>query len=79
MDYSVFNPFNDQKYFHDPCKIDNYDDPSNFQGCWLAEKTVSLPDLKTERQDVKNMWYDWVGEFVSNYSSKFLRARAMRF
>lgn len=71
MDYSVFNPFNDKKYFHDPCEINNYNDPSNFQGCWLAEKTVSLPDLNTQRQDVKDMWYDWVGELVANYSSKF--------
>lgn len=42
------------------------------QNCWLGDNTVSLPDLKTERQDVQKMWQDWVGSLVSNYSSKFI-------
>jgi alpha-amylase len=38
--------------------------------CWEGDTIVSLPDLDTESTDVQNMWYSWIPELVSNYSSK---------
>lgn len=38
----------------------------------MGDNKVSLPDLDTTKDDVKNIWYDWVEELVANYSSKFL-------
>ncbi|KAL3475633.1 family 13 alpha amylase in complex with acarbose [Aspergillus californicus] len=73
VDYSVFNPFNDEKYFHSPCAIQNYDDQTQVEECWLGDNTVSLPDLDTTRTDVQDLWYDWVGSLVSNYSIDGLR------
>lgn len=70
MDYSVFNPFNSQDYFHSFCLIENYDNQTQVEDCWLGDNSVSLPDLDTTKTDVQNMWYDWVGELVANYSSK---------
>lgn len=40
------------------------------EDCWLGDTTVSLPDLNTESESVQNIWYNWVGSLVSNYSSK---------
>jgi alpha-amylase len=70
VDYSVFNPFNSQDYFHSFCLIENYDNQTQVEDCWLGDNSVSLPDLDTTKTDVQNKWYDWVGELVANYSSK---------
>lgn len=70
MDYTKFNPFNDAKYFHSYCPITDYNDDTMSQNCWLGDNKVSLPDLNTESKEVQNIWYDWVGSLVSNYSSK---------
>ncbi|KAB8239457.1 alpha-amylase [Aspergillus alliaceus] len=73
VDYSVFKPFNSEDYFHPFCLIQNYNDQTQAENCWLGDNTVSLPDLDTTRQDVKNEWYEWVGALVSNYSIDGLR------
>ncbi|KAI9931269.1 hypothetical protein ASPWEDRAFT_34175 [Aspergillus wentii DTO 134E9] len=73
VDYSVFNPFNSQEYFHSPCSIDNYDDQEQVENCWLGDNTVSLPDLNTTNPKVQDIWYNWVGDLVSNYSIDGLR------
>lgn len=70
MDYSVFDPFDSSSYFHSYCLISNYDDQTNVEDCWLGDTTVSLPDLNTELSSVETIWYDWVADLVSNYSSK---------
>lgn len=69
VDYSKFNPFNKQSYFHKPCNID-YNNQTSVTQCWLGDNIVSLPDLRTEDSNVANMWNTWIGQLVSNYSSK---------
>lgn len=66
----MFKPFSSQDYFHPFCLIQNYEDQTQVEDCWLGDNTVSLPDLDTTKDVVKNEWYDWVGSLVSNYSSK---------
>ncbi|BCS20599.1 alpha-amylase [Aspergillus puulaauensis] len=78
VDYSVFNPFNSQDYFHSPCSIDDYDDQTQVEECWLSTSAVSLPDVDTTRDDVKTLWYDWVEALVSNYSIDGLRVDTVR-
>ncbi|CAI7606901.1 unnamed protein product [Penicillium bialowiezense] len=78
INYAEFNPFNQKKYFHDYCQVNNYNDQSNVEDCWLGDNTVSLVDIKTTRNDVKQMWYDWVGSLVSNYSIDGLRIDTVR-
>ena len=70
VDYTKFNPFNDAKYFHPYCSIADYSNDTMVQDCWLGDDNVSLPDLDTESTEVQDIWYDWVGSLVSNYSSK---------
>lgn len=70
VDYSVFNPFNSQDYFHSYCEITDYTDLTMVEQCWEGDSTVSLPDLNTESTDVQGIWNDWITGLVSNYSSK---------
>ncbi|EED14962.1 alpha-amylase, putative [Talaromyces stipitatus ATCC 10500] len=73
VDYSVFNPFNSQDYFHPYCEITDYNNLTMVEQCWEGDNTVSLPDLDTESTDVQNMWYTWIPELVANYSIDGLR------
>ncbi|KAJ5494638.1 hypothetical protein N7463_010725 [Penicillium fimorum] len=74
IDYSTFNPFNDQKYFHDYKLLS--EDPTNdtcVLDCWMGDNTISLPDLRNEDKQVQQMLGTWVSQFVSNYSIDGLR------
>lgn len=51
----------------------NYDDASTIQVCWEGDNTVSLPDLRTEDDDVLDMWKTWITGLVSDYSIDGLR------
>ncbi|KAL5343685.1 glycoside hydrolase superfamily [Aspergillus crustosus] len=73
VDYSVFQPFNSQDYFHTPCSINSEDDQAQVENCWLGDNEVALPDLDTSRDDVRELWYDWIGLLVSNYSIDGIR------
>ncbi|EAW10463.1 alpha-amylase [Aspergillus clavatus NRRL 1] len=73
VNYSVFNPFNSQEYFHSYCPVTDYKNQKQVEDCWLGDNTVSLPDLDTTKDEVKKIWYDWVGSLVSNYSIDGLR------
>ncbi|KAJ5669398.1 hypothetical protein N7462_010468 [Penicillium macrosclerotiorum] len=78
VDYSTFGTFNSQDYFHSYCEVTDYSNQSNVEDCWLGDTTVSLPDLDTESTDVQNIWYDWVGSLVSNYSIDGLRVDTVK-
>ncbi|KAL2828591.1 family 13 alpha amylase in complex with acarbose [Aspergillus pseudoustus] len=71
MGYS--GPFSSQKYFHSPCFVQNYEDQTQVEQCWLGDNSVSLPDLDTNRANTRDYWYDWIGSLVSNYSIDGLR------
>ncbi|PWY66370.1 alpha-amylase [Aspergillus sclerotioniger CBS 115572] len=74
VDYSTFNPFNDQKYFHDFRLLS--DDPTNetcVLDCWMGDTIISLPDLRNEDHQVQQMLGTWISELVSNYSVDGLR------
>ncbi|KAJ8068974.1 hypothetical protein OCU04_002654 [Sclerotinia nivalis] len=77
-DYSTLVPFNKKEYFHPFCYITDYSNATNFQNCWLGDDTVSLPDLDTESDFVKQTWETWVSEMVANYSLDGLRIDAAK-
>ncbi|KAJ5140500.1 hypothetical protein N7448_003908 [Penicillium atrosanguineum] len=79
IDYSTFNPFNDQKYFHDYKLLS--EDPTNdtcVLDCWMGDNTISLPDLRNEDQEVQQILGTWVSELVSNYSSMSIRVLSLQ-
>ncbi|EME45676.1 glycoside hydrolase family 13 protein [Dothistroma septosporum NZE10] len=73
VDYSIFNPFNDRKYFHDYCRVDGDNNQTNIEKCWLGDDIVALADLRTEDDDVREMFGDWISSVVANYSIDGLR------
>ena len=73
VDYSIFNPFNDAKYFHEYCSIGNPENQTDVQTCWLGDYMVPLVDLRTEDPEVQQMYGAWISEMVSNYSIDGLR------
>ncbi|KAJ5189681.1 Alpha-amylase [Penicillium cf. griseofulvum] len=78
VDFSKFNSFNDAKYFHPYCPITDYNNDTMAQNCWLGDSTVSLPDLNTQSKEVQNIWYDWVGKLVTDYSIDGLRVDTVK-
>ncbi|PCG89426.1 Glycoside hydrolase, superfamily [Penicillium occitanis (nom. inval.)] len=72
-DYGVFNPFNSASYFHSYCPISDYNNQNLVENCWLGDDTVSLTDLNTQSDQVRNVWYSWVKDLVANYTVDGLR------
>lgn len=72
VDYSIFAPFNSKSYFHDFCLID-YNNITSIQNCWEGDNIVSLPDLRTEDEDVYSVWYSWIADMVSTYGVDGIR------
>ena len=77
IDYSIMRPFNDVKYYHDYCNIDySGDNLTSLEDCWLGSDYVPLPDLRTEDQEVQDIFGDWIEQMVANYSIDGLRIDA---
>lgn len=72
VDYSVFNPFNKESYYHPYCPID-YNNQTSIVDCWEGDNIVSLPDLRTEDAVVQAMWGTWIKSMIQNYTIDGLR------
>ncbi|KAK3114807.1 hypothetical protein LTR53_006503 [Teratosphaeriaceae sp. CCFEE 6253] len=73
VDHRVLNPFNNGKYYHDYCTVDDPTNQTNTQECYLGDWKVTLADLRTEDPDVRDMFGEWISQMVSNYSIDGLR------
>lgn len=69
VDYSVFKPFDNVKYYHSYCNVD-YSNDTSIRDCWLGDSNVELVDLRTEDTSVAQEYQIWIEQLVSNYSSK---------
>lgn len=72
VDYSTLTPFNSASYFHTPCSID-YSNTTSVQQCWQGDDNVSLPDLRTENQNVRDFFDPWIAQLVTTYNIDGLR------
>lgn len=78
VDYSKFNPFDNEDYFHPYCNVTEWDNATNYQDCWLYPYGVALADLDTEADEVVDMFSTWIKGLVSNYSIDGLRIDAAK-
>lgn len=78
VDYAKFDPFSDEDYFHTYCNVTEWTNATNYQDCWLYPLGVALADLKTESDEVVDMFGSWIKELVSNYSIDGLRIDAAK-
>ncbi|KAG8625602.1 hypothetical protein KVT40_006003 [Elsinoe batatas] len=72
VNYGTLSPFNSASNYHSPCTID-YSQQNTVEQCWLGSNTVSLPDVRTEDTNVRNVLNGWISGLVSNYSIDGLR------
>ncbi|KXL47920.1 carbohydrate-binding module family 20 protein [Acidomyces richmondensis BFW] len=77
IDYSIYNPFNSEKYFHPFCEI-NYNNATSILVCWEGDEIVPLPDLRTENTTVQSMFDTWITELVKNYTIDGLRIDSLQ-
>lgn len=61
--YTNYSPFNKNEYFHDECSI-VWNNRKSEQLCWLE----GLPDLRTEDDDVRQIYASWIKDLVAKYS-----------
>ncbi|PNS21068.1 Alpha-amylase A type-1/2 [Sphaceloma murrayae] len=72
VNYGTLAPFNSQSFYHSYCTI-SYDNQNTVENCWLGSNTVSLPDLRTEDSNVRNIFNTWIKKLVTDYSIDGLR------
>lgn len=77
VDYSSLKPFSSSSYYHDPCEID-YDDQRSVELCWQGSNQVSLPDLRTEDGNVRDIWNKWARDIVDGYKIDGLRVDSVK-
>ncbi|WVW85621.1 hypothetical protein I302_107659 [Kwoniella bestiolae CBS 10118] len=68
-----YGPFSSSDNYHKFCWIENYNNQTNVEQCWLGDDQVALVDLATDTDTVKNYWNNWVKELVSNYTLDSVR------
>ncbi|KAL4760054.1 alpha-amylase [Aspergillus foveolatus] len=78
INWSRLFPFNDKKYYHPFCRIEDWNNPDESENCWFSTEVVALPDLKTEDESVVSMIEVWVKGLVGNYSIDGLRVDATK-
>lgn len=78
VDYSLFEPFDNEDYFHTYCNVTEWTNQTNYQDCWLYPLGVALADLKTEEDSVVTMFGTWIKELVANYTIDGLRIDAAK-
>ncbi|KFY10229.1 hypothetical protein V492_05127 [Pseudogymnoascus sp. VKM F-4246] len=76
INYSTLNPFNKESYYHPHCPID-FTSQSSTEICWAGSNAgtgfVSLPDLRTEDDNVQAEFDKWIAQLVANYTIDGLR------
>ncbi|WVR07490.1 hypothetical protein IAU60_004532 [Kwoniella sp. DSM 27419] len=71
---SAYGPFATQDKYHSFCWVDDYNNQTNVEECWLGDSQVALVDLNTDLSaDVKSYWNSWIQSLVSNYSVDAIR------
>lgn len=78
VDYSMYKPWNNEKYFHTPCPITDYGNWTLAQICWLSTTGLTLPDLNTELPEVISYYEEWGKEMIANYSIDGFRIDAAK-
>ena len=63
-DFSEIVPFNDEKFYHEWCEISDNDFKTNNQENIERCRLFGLPDLHTEKEEVKAILYKWIVDDV---------------
>ncbi|TVY81334.1 Alpha-amylase, partial [Lachnellula suecica] len=78
INYGSMSPFNTASYFHSTCWIDDYNNQTDVERCWLGNNAFPLPDLNTTQAVVQDTFTSWVKNLVSTYSIDGLRVDTVK-
>ncbi|KAF2119657.1 Dioscin-alpha-L-rhamnosidase precursor [Lophiotrema nucula] len=78
VDYSHFKLFNKASDYHSFCSIENMQNQTELEKCWLGNCNITMPDLNTESQEVVSKMNTWIKSLVSNYSIDGLRIDSVK-
>ncbi|KAL5341191.1 glycoside hydrolase superfamily [Aspergillus crustosus] len=78
IDFATLTPFNNSKYYHKYCKIEDWNDYAEAQRCQTGDEKVVLPDLFTEHEEVRTILETWATEMIHTYSIDGLRIDAAK-
>jgi alpha-amylase len=73
IDYSTFVPFNSSSDFVSYCPIDNWNNQTEFQSCWLGFEGVATPRIKTTDPGIANTLNQWIKSLVGTYDIDGIR------
>ncbi|WVO13442.1 hypothetical protein L204_101058 [Cryptococcus depauperatus] len=68
-----YGPFSAAEDYHRFCWVDNYNNQTNVEQCWLGDNSVALADLNTENDKVVSFWNNWISQLISNYTIDTIR------
>ncbi|KAF8621832.1 hypothetical protein AX15_007457 [Amanita polypyramis BW_CC] len=73
IDYSIISPFNSISFYHEPCRITQFNNQTNVEYCSVGDDILSLPDLNTEDPVVVQALHNWVSWLVKTFNIDGLR------
>ncbi|KAF2260037.1 Dioscin-alpha-L-rhamnosidase precursor [Lojkania enalia] len=78
VDFGRFKLFNKAEHYHSFCEVKNMTNQTEVEACWLGNCNITMPDLKTESQEVANEMNAWIKSLVANYSIDGLRIDSVK-
>ncbi|KAF9021065.1 glycoside hydrolase family 13 protein [Hymenopellis radicata] len=73
FDYSSLLPLSASSDFHPECFITDYNNQTDVEQCWLGDASMPLLDVDTENSTIAQIFNDWVGNLVKEYSVDGIR------
>jgi len=78
VDYAKFHVFNAAEYYHPYCPLDNLNNQTEAEVCWLGNCNITMPDLKTDHPVVADEMNRWIKSLVQNYTIDGLRIDSVK-
>ncbi|TFK38764.1 glycoside hydrolase family 13 protein [Crucibulum laeve] len=73
LDFSTITPFNTVSSYHPFCFINDYNNQTDVEQCWLGDVNLPLADLNTEDTETVNTMNSWINKLVKDYDIDGLR------
>ena len=70
---SAYGQFSESEDYHPFCWINDYNNQTEVENCWLGDENVALADLDSENASVQDYWNSWIKTLVSDYNVDTIR------
>lgn len=76
---SLYKPFDqDRQPFHPQCWIEDWNNQTEVEQCWLGDDSLPLPDLDTEDAVVIDQLHSFVQDLVKTYGVDGLKLNSLK-